>query len=157
MIGWNRQTHRLAVSVYFLSITQRERMATISKPSWQMSLNVTYVFILSPSFRRVTEPPDGIPYTYILTNICSQVKNLHREARRESLISLRAFFATFIFRLSNFFGGTRTKSCPLQKAILTSCRCCKKIKEATIFTTSHLFQSFWRPSHKYHVVQILKV
>ena len=39
-----------------------------------MLLNVTYVFILSPSFRRVTEPPDGIPYAYILANICSQVK-----------------------------------------------------------------------------------
>ena len=93
MIGWNRQTHRLAVSVYFLSITQRETMATISKPSWQMLLNVTYVFILSPSFRRVTEPPDGIPYAYILANICSQVKRRpYRKARKGVTVSFRAFF-----------------------------------------------------------------
>ena len=42
-----------------------------------MSLNVTYVFILSPSLRRVTEPPDGIPYEYIVANICSLVKFRH--------------------------------------------------------------------------------
>ena len=46
---------------------------------------------------------------------------------------------------------------PLQKAILASCRCCKKIKEATIFTTSHLFQSLRSPFHECHVVKILKV
>ena len=30
--------------------------------------------------------------------------------------------------------------------------CCEIIKEATIFTTSHLFQSLWRPSYGRNVV-----